>query len=261
MAVGCQTLSKVLSTGAAAGVLPETMAASEAACSAVSSVPDMWGTPLNVFAYRGRDSSNNPYREKLWLTGSDYPNALNAKDAYITRYPFTCTKYYGQPGKPPSEFLQRLLKAGNEMEPKAFALWNRLHRGQYIAIRSGLLLDQVYPHLFGATPDGLVFDWNTKEMLGTLELKYRPQAKLSSTKEEIPQKYLIQMIGQLMCLPVFRWFYLEMGPTGEYFKEEGTITQETKDMIREDLVRYKLLVTTNDADTFPQRCVKYSKLP
>lgn len=149
---------------------------------------------------------------------------------------------------------------GQEMEPKAFALWNRLHKGQYIATRSGLLLDRVYPEVFGATPDGLVFDYHTKDLIGTLELKFRAQAKLCSTKSEIPQKYMMQMLGQLCCLSVNRWFYLEIDPNGRHFEAEGEFTEEQKQELREDLMRYKSLVEAHTKETFPKRCTKYREI-
>lgn len=258
-ALPCHTIGQGLLGSAsrlARGTLPEICAAKRLASAGDIPVVDMWGTPIDVFAYRS-DVSENPFRQRLFLTASDYPNALSAKGAYESRYKFACQRYYGQPARPPNEFLQNLLSEGRRVEPLAFALWNRLHRGRYVALRSGLLLDQECPDLFGATPDGLVFDSQTKTLVGTLELKYRPQAKLSSERSLIPQKYFLQMIGQLMCLPVYRWFYLELGPAGECFHYTGLITEEIKRDVRADLLAFKSLVAEKNIDTFPKRSKTY----
>lgn len=211
---------------------------------------------MKVFSYQS-DVSENPFRKRLFLTSSDYQNALSAKGAYKSRYKFTCQRYYGQQAKPPDEFLKRLLSEGKRVEPLAFNLWNRLHKGRFVALRSGLLLDQECPELLGASPDGLVFDSQTHQLVGTLELKYRPQAKLSSERSLIPQKYFLQMIGQLMCLPVHRWFYLEVGPHGEYFHYDGFITEQIKRDVRRDLLAYHELVKKNNSDTFPKKSKIY----
>lgn len=260
-ALTCQTLKKISSVGSAAfgttAVLPATCDAINDNCSGVKL--DIFGTPIEVFAYSPENSDplNNPFRKKLVLTASDYPNALGVKGAYQSRYKFTCQRFYGETPSPRGEFLDNLLEMGRKMEPVIFNRWNLQNRSRFIATRSGLLLDQVHPETFGATPDGLVWDVNTHDLVGTLEIKYRPSAKSSLRKEDIPQKYKMQMLGQLMCLPVHRWFYIEMDSTGQTRSYEGYFTQQQKDDLRRDLIEYLYTANTYNSQTFPRRCKSY----
>ncbi len=260
-AVTCHTRSLTRgSDGGADGgpVYPEVaMTRATIASASVAEIPLIFGsTPMNVF-FACRDPVLNPFREKLFLTGSDYASALSVKGAYLSRYKLACQRYYGKKGEAPDEFLQNLFDKGREMEPRALALWNRLHQDKYIAVASGMLLDVERPDLFGATPDGLVFDKKTKELIGVLELKHRLVAtKLSVNKEDIPPKYVMQMIGQLMCLPswVRRWFYLEVGADIQtFYYHEGEFGIDVRDQIRARLLEFKDLVDSHTIDTFPKR--------
>lgn len=209
-------------------------------------------TPLDVF-FPNSDPEQNPHRKKLWLTSSDYPNAIGIKGAYESRFAFTKHRFYGAERPPPNEYMQALLDAGHRAEPLALRLWNRLFDGRYFAVTSGLLLDMQRPDLFGATPDGLVFDSRTFRLIGTLEIKHPQKRKLAHTPEEIPQRYLMQILGQLMCVPVNRFFYLDYKTDTEFTSWEGEIDPDMKDACRALLLAYKDLVESHDAETFPRR--------
>ncbi len=262
-ALTCHTLASISVVGsgfaaaAAAPPPPETFCTMAATCA--SDNLDIFGTPLSVFSFTPENSDplNNPFREKLTLTASDYPNALGVKGAYQSRYKFTCQRFYGETRSQPGEFLDNLMYMGRKMEPVIFELWNKTNRDRFIATRSGLLLDQVHPELFGATPDGLVWDSKTHELVGTLEIKYRPSATSSLGKDQIPQKYKMQMLGQLMCLPVYHWFYIEMDGTGTARSYDGYFTEEDKTSLRADLLDYLQLARSNNRTTFPRRCKPY----
>ena len=259
----CQTLSMTESGAAGAETLPDTAAAIWAACSgemdirANAMTPTLFGTPLSVY-FSGRTPETNPVRKLLYLTSSAYPDALNVKGCYSgSRAKFARVKYYGEKPPAPDPFGQQLMDDGRRMEPFIFDLWQQLHP-HLIAVPSGLLLDQLRPDLFGGTPDGLVFDRYTYELVGTLELKYRPIAKqLSTDVSLIPDKYWIQMVGQLMCLPVHRWFYMEYRDDDTYYHYTDTITEGTKTTLRSDLLAFVELVKGSTLDSFPKRCRRY----
>ncbi len=241
-------------SGVGGCTLPEISAARAAACSNVMPPALMFGssTPLGVYLPNS-DPEHNPHRKKLWLTSSDYPNALGVRGAYESRFAFTKHRFYGIERPTPNEYLQGLLDTGKRMEPLALRLWNRLFDGRYFAVTSGLLLDMSHPELFGATPDGLVFDCGTLRLIGTLEIKNPQKRKLAHTPEEIPQRYLMQILGQLMCVPVNRFFYLEYKSDTEFTSWEGEIDPDLKDACRTLLLAYKELVDSHDIETFPRR--------
>lgn len=233
---------------------PDATAATAAACSYDMPPALMFGgtTPIGVFL-PDSNPEHNPHRKKLWLTSSDYPNALGVRGAYMSRFAFTKHRFYGVEKPEPNDFQKQLMAAGNKMEPLALRLWNRLFSGRYFAVTSGLLLDLQRPDLLGATPDGLVFDSSTLRLIGTLEIKHPQKRKLAHTPEEIPQRYLMQILGQLMCVPVNRFFYLEYKSDTEFTSWEGEIDPDMKDACRTLLLDYHQLVTSHTLETFPPR--------
>lgn len=259
IARACHTWSKTSELASGVGALrPEMTAAKAAACSGVIDAdidPVLFGTtPISVFV-SGRNPTSNRFREKLKLTASDYASALGVKGAYQSRYRLAQERFYGRQPAPPSEFISNLMSEGNRMEPYILNRW-RARYPNYIALPSGLLLDEVYPDKFGATPDALVFDRQTMTLVGVLELKYRPMAKeLSTSQGLIPPKYYIQMVGQLMCLPgVYRWFYMEHRDDEHEYSYTDLITENTKQTVREDLLLFLRMAETCTEATFPKRC-------
>lgn len=263
-ATPCQMASPEPSgiSGVGASTRPEICAASAAACSDVMPLKLMFGskTPLEVF-FPNSDPEHNPHRKKLWLTSSDYPNAVGVEGAYESRFAFTKHRFYGVERPTPNEYLQQLLDTGKRMEPLALRLWNRLFDGRYFAVTSGLLLDMQRPDLFGATPDGLVFDCLTLRLIGTLEIKNPQRRELATVPEKIPPRYLMQILGQLMCVPVNRFFYMEYRSDTEFTSWEGEIDPDMKDACRTLLLAYKDMVDSHDIDTFPRRQAQKVKLP
>jgi hypothetical protein len=247
--------------GSGADTRPDSCAAKALACSSEMPMPLMFGsrTPLNVYLPNS-DPEQNPHRKKLWLTSSDYPNALGVKGSYESRLAFTKHRFYGVAKPAPNDYLQGLLDTGKRMEPLALRLWNRLFNGRYFAVTSGLLLDMQRPDLFGATPDGLVFDSSTLRLIATLEIKNPQKRELAMSPEKIPQRYLMQILGQLMCVPVNRFFYLEYRSDTEFTSWEGEIDPDMKDACRTLLLAYKDLVDSHDIDSFPKR-TKLIELP
>lgn len=257
-AVPCQMPSPVplgiSETGA--GVRPEICAAIADACS--NDIPPLLmfdsKTPLDVF-FSNSNPEHNTHRKNLWLTSSDYANAIGIKGSYESRFAFTMHRLRVTAKPPPNDFLQRLLSTGRRMEPHALRLWNRLYRGCYIAVPSGLLLDMQHPELFGATPDGLVFNSSTFRLVGVLEIKNPQKRELARVPEKIPARYLIQILGQLMCVPVQRFFYIEYQSDTSFTAWEGEVTDEMKDWCRTLLLEYKALVKKHKKtpETFPKK--------
>lgn len=271
-ATACQMLSPVPSgrRGVGWGTRPEMEAASVDACSSV--MPEYPGadamftetTPLSVFMYPSRDAGNNPHRKKLWLTSSNYADALNIYGAYSSsRYAFTLEKYYhAKPPAPPNEFLNGLLEHGRRTEPIALRRWRNLYSSRYTLTGSGLLLDTCHPDLFGATPDGLVFDTASSRLLGVLEVKCPRDRSLAVTPDRVKGSYLYQILGQLMCLKdCYRFWYFEYKSDTEFVAWEGVVTEELKQECRHRLMQYKDLVTYNTAESFPKRATKFSVDP
>lgn len=262
-ALTCHTLVHTVSTGTTGGAILEASPPAMRDAIAYASLDDMFifGTPMRVF-FGNRDPVKNPERENLFLTASNYATVLGVRDAYESRYAYTCKKFFGRVAPPLSDFQRNMFSEGSRMEEHALKLWNDKHKGRYVAKSSGMLLDEACPELFGGTPDALVFDWDTLELVGTLEIKYRAWTKTPSrARRLIPQRYLMQMIGQLMAMPfVYRWFYMEYITDSEYYAYHGRITESDKIAVRTELLKYKELVMEKDSeDKFPKKFPKNEK--
>jgi hypothetical protein len=254
-----------ISGGGLLGEDPLTLATTSEACASDSGgkgVDDIYltyapTTPIGIFMNRAGVSENKD-REKLH-TASVIPQMLNADGAYESRYAFTVNRMK-KIKKEPSDFLKWLMSEGHRCEPLILEKWNRLYAGKYFAFTSGFLLDTEHPDKFGATPDGLVFDYDGN-FIGVLEIKYRARAGLSATADDIPLKYLLQIAGQTMCTTSRRFFYAEgfedENRVMQYAFFEGEIAEWYPAVLRNKLLNYLESLERYDAETYPKRCEKY----
>lgn len=214
-------------------------------------------TPFKTFMNMAGVSENKD-REKLH-TASVFPQMLNADGAYESRHLFTVNRMK-KVKKEPSDFLKWLMSEGHRCEPLILAQWNRLYADRYFAFSSGFLLDTEHPDKFGATPDGLVFDYEGN-FIGVIEIKYRAKAGLSATPDDIPLKYLLQIAGQTMCTTSRRFFYAEgfedENRVMQYAFFEGEIAEWYPAVLRNKLLNYLESLEKYDAETYPKRCEKY----
>ncbi len=214
-------------------------------------------TPFGIFMNLSGVSENKD-REKLH-TASVIPQMLNADGAYESRYAFTVNRMK-KIKKEPSSFVQWLMTEGQRCEPLILDMFNRIYAGKYYAFTSGFLLDTEHPDKFGATPDGLVFDY-ADNFIGVLEIKYRAKAGLSATADDIPLKYLLQIAGQTMCTTSRRFFYAEgyedENRVMQYAFFEGEIDAWYPAVLRNKLLNYLESLERFDAETYPKRCEKY----
>lgn len=254
-----------ISGGGLLGEDPLTLATTSEACASDSGgkgVDDIYltyapTTPIGIFMNRAGVSENKD-REKLH-TASVIPQMLNADGAYESRYAFTVNRMKNIK-KEPNDFLKWLMSEGHRCEPLILAQWNRLYANKYFAFTSGFLLDTEHPDKFGATPDGLVFDYDGN-FIGVLEIKYRAKAGLSATVDDIPLKYLLQIAGQTMCTTSRRFFYAEgyedENRVMQYAFFEGEIAEWYPAVLRNKLLNYLESLERYDAETYPKRCEKY----
>lgn len=216
------------------------------------------GTPVKVFYVSNKEVSENPYRQKVAVSASSLASALGVPGAYQSRYAYTCTRFYGVEPAKPDAFVENMMAQGRKYESVIFKMLQHSVRKNHYVTSSGFMFDTVYPNLFGASPDGLL--WRTKDGCfdGVVEIKYRDRASRSVSPEQIPLKYLIQIAGQLMCTISNKFCYVEgkyEGP-GAGIRCSifcGTVDRRLLEELRAMLIDYLELVAKHNKDTFPRR--------
>lgn len=144
-------------------------------------------------------------RTQCVLTASEYASAVNCYDAYESAISLYKRKKEGRE-KETNHFAEFLMERGNEMEALCKD-WINKWWSNWILTCPGFFFYPEDPR-FGASPDGMLLDIRTGKQF-VLEIKSRSPGFGSKTPpkpiekvEDIPMKYIIQIMGEMAACKV-----------------------------------------------------------
>lgn len=216
----------------------------------------LFNTPLRLYLARQGSSVWSKLRENR-LTSSDYAAALGVRGAYRSRYRLAVEKFYDPKSRrKPNAFVEEAMKHGKVMEKHAFAAFND-HQNKYLAVNCGFLCDFHNTRL-GATPDGLVYSRDGKDLLGALEIKCPFSRQPYEHVCEIKGQYMMQMMGQVMCLPAWcnTSFFFDYASDNNYRLHVIEFDLQRQHTMREKLLEFLDMIDEHNEDTFPKRISK-----